>query len=73
TITAAFCPEGVSSAAVRDYILRRCNILITSGFGAYKNQVIRVGHMGGALDDNDILRLLDGLTAFKIEAVARAG
>lgn len=72
TITAAFCPEGVSSHAVRDYILHHQNILITSGFGAYKNQVIRVGHMGGALDENDIQRLLDGLIAFRAKAAARA-
>ncbi len=60
-LTAAYCPEGINSLTIRDYILRECNIQITTGFGAFKEQVIRVGHMGGALNDADITQLLVGL------------
>ncbi len=63
-LTAAYCPEGINSVAIRDYLLRECNIQITTGFGAYKEQVIRVGHMGGALTDADITQLLAGLEQF---------
>ena len=63
-LTAAFCPEGISSVAIRDYLLAEYNIQITTGFGAYKEQVIRVGHMGGALADSDIAHLLAGLEQF---------
>ena len=63
-LTAAYCPEGINSLAIRDYLLRECNIQITTGFGAYKEQVIRVGHMGGALTDADITQLLAGLEQF---------
>ncbi|MEZ4668238.1 MAG: alanine--glyoxylate aminotransferase family protein [Anaerolineae bacterium] len=60
-LTAAYCPEGLNSLSIRDYILRECNIQITTGFGPFREQVIRVGHMGGALTDADISELLAGL------------
>jgi alanine-glyoxylate transaminase/serine-glyoxylate transaminase/serine-pyruvate transaminase len=64
TITAAFCPEGVRSAVIRDFLLREKNLQITVGFGPYKEQAIRIGHMGGAVTDDDITQLVDGLRAF---------
>ncbi|MCA0454340.1 MAG: alanine--glyoxylate aminotransferase family protein [Chloroflexi bacterium] len=63
-LTAAYCPEGINSVAIRDYLLEECNIQITTGFGKFKEQVIRVGHMGGALTDADITQLLAGIEAF---------
>ena len=57
--------EGLGDAAVQQ-LLDRGEIAygITTGFGAFKEQVIRVGHMGGALTDADITQLLAGLEQF---------
>jgi alanine-glyoxylate transaminase/serine-glyoxylate transaminase/serine-pyruvate transaminase len=63
-LTAAYCPPGVASPQIRDYLLNECNLQITVGFGAFKEQVIRVGHMGGALTDDDMHTLVNGLRAF---------
>lgn len=64
-LTAAYCPPGISAVTIRDFLLKRHNIQITTGFGAFKDSVIRVGHMGGALTTADIERLLDGLIQFR--------
>jgi len=63
TITAAYCPPGITAPEIRDYLLKECNIQITTGFGPYKQDVIRIGHMGGALDLEDIDHLLAGIAA----------
>jgi aspartate aminotransferase-like enzyme len=70
TITAAYCPPDVLSTAIRDYLLRECNLQITTGFGPFKEGVIRIGIMGGALTDADIDALVAGLRAFTMERVA---
>ncbi|MBK8025847.1 MAG: alanine--glyoxylate aminotransferase family protein [Chloroflexi bacterium] len=72
TITAAFVPEGVGSPAIRDYLLREYNLQITTGFGPYKEQVIRIGHMGGAVTDDDIAQLVTGLRAFVAQHALKA-
>ena len=64
TITAAYCPEGIGSTAIKNYLLSEKQIQITGGFGPYKEQVIRIGHMGGAIRETDIEQLLDGLREF---------
>jgi alanine-glyoxylate transaminase/serine-glyoxylate transaminase/serine-pyruvate transaminase len=61
TITAAFCPDGVMAGDIRDDLLRDHGLQITTGFGSYKDSVIRVGHMGGALTTTDMHRLIAGL------------
>jgi alanine-glyoxylate transaminase/serine-glyoxylate transaminase/serine-pyruvate transaminase len=63
TITAAYCPPGITAPEIRDYLLNECHIQITTGFGPYKQEVIRIGHMGGALDLEDIDHLLAGIAA----------
>jgi alanine-glyoxylate transaminase / serine-glyoxylate transaminase / serine-pyruvate transaminase len=63
-LTAAYCPPGVSSLEIRDHLLNEHNIQITTGFGAYRESVFRVGHMGGALTLDDIALLVDGLREF---------
>jgi alanine-glyoxylate transaminase / serine-glyoxylate transaminase / serine-pyruvate transaminase len=68
-LTAAFCPEGVRSTEIRDYLLAEHNIQITTGFGAYKERVFRIGHMGGAINETDIDAVLDGLRQFMSEKV----
>lgn len=57
-ITPVFCPPGMSSPDLRDAVLRDYDILITTGFGAYRERVIRIGHMGGAVSEAHIDRLL---------------
>ncbi len=69
TITAAYCPEGTTSTAIKNYLLSEHNIQITGGFGAYKEQVIRIGHMGGAVGEKDIAQLLVGLNEFMRQRV----
>lgn len=64
TITAAYCPRGTTSMAIKNYLLHEHNLQITGGFGAYKEQVIRIGHMGGAIGEKDIAQLLIGLNEF---------
>ncbi len=71
TITAAYCPPGVPSAAIRDTLLRECGLQITTGFGPFKENVIRAGIMGGALTDADIDALVAGLRAFVGQSVSR--
>jgi alanine-glyoxylate transaminase/serine-glyoxylate transaminase/serine-pyruvate transaminase len=63
-LTAARCPEGVTSHEVIRFLAEHHNIQITAGFGAAKDSVIRIGHMGGAVNDDAIDRVLDGLSEF---------
>lgn len=63
-LTAARCPDGVTSHEVIRYLAGHHNIQITAGFGAAKDSVIRIGHMGGAVNDEAIDAVLDGLSEF---------
>lgn len=63
-LTAAFCPEDVTSTEIKNYLIREHNIQITGGFAAFKEQVIRIGHMGGAITEADIDSLLEALRQF---------
>lgn len=60
-LTAVCCPDGMSAIEIRDRVLQDADILITTGFGAYRESVFRVGHMGGALNEGDINHLLNAL------------
>jgi alanine-glyoxylate transaminase/serine-glyoxylate transaminase/serine-pyruvate transaminase len=60
-LTAAYCPAGVASSEIVKALEAQHNIKITGGFGEYSERVIRVGHMGGAIDSADIDLLLDAL------------
>lgn len=71
TITAAYCPDGVRASMIRDYLVQEHNLQITTGFGPFKEQVIRIGHMGGALTDEDITQLVAGLRAFSAAHIAQ--
>lgn len=64
TITAAYCPPGTNATEIKDFLLKAYNIQITTGFASYKEQVIRIGHMGGAVRESDIEQLLTGLREF---------
>lgn len=63
-LTAAFCPEGVAATDIVKYLETEHHIKITSGFAEYKQRVIRIGHMGGAISEADIDELLAALSAF---------
>lgn len=66
-LTAAYCPPGVTSGQIVKYLADEHHIKITAGFGAYKERVIRIGHMGGALTEADIDSLLSALKQFLSE------
>lgn len=63
-LTAAYCPEGINSEQVVSYLADEHQIKITAGFGPLKDRVIRIGHMGRALTEDDIDNLLNALYAF---------
>jgi alanine-glyoxylate transaminase/serine-glyoxylate transaminase/serine-pyruvate transaminase len=63
-LTAAYCPTGVDSQAIIHYLAEEHQIKITSGFGPYKQSVIRIGHMGNAIGEADIEQLLTALRQF---------
>ncbi|RPI98705.1 MAG: alanine--glyoxylate aminotransferase family protein [Chloroflexi bacterium] len=63
-LTAAYCPPGVSSGDVIRYLEQEHHIKITAGFGEFKERVIRIGHMGGAITEQDIDDLLAALRAY---------
>ena len=63
-LTAAWCPDGVDSGAIIRYLAEEHQLKITAGFGPYKPYVIRVGHMGNAINAADIDQLLAALKEF---------
>lgn len=66
-LTTAYCPEGINAPEMVRYIAQAHNIQISLGFGTYRERMIRIGHMGGALDDSDIDALLVGIRQFLAE------
>jgi aspartate aminotransferase-like enzyme len=57
-LTAAYCPPGVKAGEIVSYLEREHRIKITAGFGEFRERVIRIGHMGGAITEQDIDMLL---------------
>ncbi len=66
-LTAVHCPPGVTSGQIVKYLADKHHIKITAGFGPFKDRVIRIGHMGGAVTEADIDALLAGLRQFLSE------
>ncbi|PJF39290.1 MAG: hypothetical protein CUN54_09035, partial [Phototrophicales bacterium] len=60
-LTAAYCPPGINAGQLVKQLETDFQIKITSGFQQYKERVIRIGHMGGAITESDIDELLDAL------------
>ena len=54
-------PDGVDDAAVRRQLLNEFNIEIGAGLGAYAGKVWRVGLMGAASTENNVLLFLSAL------------
>ena len=63
-LTAVYCPPGVTSGELIRYLEQEHHIKITAGFGEFKERVIRIGHMGGAITEQDIDCLLAALRAY---------
>ena len=64
-LTAVYCPDGVSSGEIVHYLLEEHNIKIAGGLGQeLKDRLIRIGHMGATVGEEDIDAVLAGLAAF---------
>jgi len=63
-LTTAWVPEGTTSAEIVEFLIREHGIQITHGFGALRDRVIRIGHMGSVVDEELIDALLAGLRDF---------
>lgn len=66
-LTAIYMPDGIPSSDLVRYLADEHSIKITTGFGALKEQVFRVGHMGGVVSEGDIDQLLDAIRQFMRE------
>jgi alanine-glyoxylate transaminase/serine-glyoxylate transaminase/serine-pyruvate transaminase len=64
-LTAAYSFPGVPASELIRYMEREHYIKITGGFGEFKESVIRIGHMGGAITDADIDLVLSGLSEYR--------
>ncbi|MDP2964637.1 MAG: alanine--glyoxylate aminotransferase family protein [Pelolinea sp.] len=64
-LTAAYPPDGIDSAKVVDYLLKEHHIQISSGLGALKPKIFRIGHMSPVITDNDMDTLVSALKKFK--------
>ncbi len=64
-LTAVYCPEGISSGEIVRYLLEEHDIKIAGGLGQeLKDRLIRIGHMGATVSEEDIDAVLDGLAGF---------
>ena len=64
-LTAAYCPSGFSSGEIVAFMEKERCIKISTGLGALKDQIIRIGHMCPGMSEADIEEVLDGLAAFQ--------
>jgi len=58
-LTAAWTP--VPSGRLVSFLEQECRIKISSGLGAMKEQLIRIGHMSPVVTAQDIDDVIDGL------------
>jgi alanine-glyoxylate transaminase/serine-glyoxylate transaminase/serine-pyruvate transaminase len=63
-LTAVWVPEGTTSTEIVAYVMREHGIQITRGFGALRDRVCRIGHMGSQVDEALIDALLAALRDF---------
>src|SRR5690606_17861480 len=66
-LTAVYTPDGVRSSELVNFLAEAYGIRITTGFAEAKERVIRIGHMGTAITEADIDRLLEGIRQFLAE------
>ncbi len=60
-VTTAKPPGGIDSNRIRDYLRDQCGIMISLGPPKYRNETVRVGHMGRGMDSDHIQQLFSGL------------
>jgi aspartate aminotransferase-like enzyme len=63
-LTAAWVPEGIPSSRMVNFLADEYQIKISTGLGALKERLIRVGHMSPVVEEADIDHVLDALKAF---------
>ena len=64
-LTAVYCPDGISSTEIVRFLMEEHDIKIAGGLGQkLKDRLIRIGHMGATVGEEDIDAVLDGLAAF---------
>lgn len=63
-LTAAYCPPGITSGELMKYMETEHGIKITGGFGELKQKVVRIGHMGVMVTEEDVDRLLAALRQY---------
>lgn len=66
-LTAVLTPEGINSSDLVRYLAQEHGIKITSGFGAQKERIFRVGHMGAVLTEADVDKLLEAIRQFLLQ------
>lgn len=54
TVTVVKTPEGIDDKELRDYMLKKYNVLIAGSFGYLEGKVIRIGHMGENANINKV-------------------
>jgi len=64
-LTAAYPPDDIDSGRVMDYLLNEHHIQISSGLGALKSKIFRIGHMSPVISDQDMDGLVSALKMFR--------
>lgn len=54
TVTVVKIPEGINDSQLRDYMLKKYNVLVAGSFGYLAGKVIRIGHMGENANVNKV-------------------
>ena len=64
-LTAAYCPDGVSSGGIVSYLSDQYQIKISGGLGDLKEKMFRVGTMSPLVSEADVDNLLLALEQFE--------
>jgi Serine-pyruvate aminotransferase/archaeal aspartate aminotransferase len=54
TVTVIQIPDGINDSQLRDYMLKKYNVLIAGSFGYLSGKVVRIGHMGENANINKV-------------------
>lgn len=54
TVTVVEIPDGINDSQLRDYMLKKYNVLIAGSFGYLSGKVVRIGHMGENANINKV-------------------
>ena len=67
-LTPVVAPPGVKAQAICDFVAAHGQIKISTGFGTPDKQIVRIGHMGAMIHDDDVDRILAAFKAFLSKA-----